>query len=150
MPCIKFSFDPKVGPVLKLGFTPPGAIGDAAARQGTGAGQVTGAQALVDTGASVTCVTEEVARHANLPLIGKMPSAGVHGVREMNVYMADIILPFGDPTRAGDFSAQVTASRQVMEFQTNSSHYQALLGRDILCSGLLEMAGWDKSFIICM
>ncbi|MCY4486522.1 MAG: aspartyl protease family protein [Deltaproteobacteria bacterium] len=48
--------------------------------------------ALVDTGATRTCVTAEIARKAGLRVMGKTPISSVHGTEDANVYVADILL----------------------------------------------------------
>ena len=146
MPCITIQFNPAIGPLINLGIAQPGAVKTAAAEGKPPAFE--GCQALVDTGASVTCISREIAQKLELPPAGKMLMASASETREMNSYLVDIALPFGDPS-AGVTSI-VKSNMTVMEFEPNSQHYQALLGRDILDQALFSMTGYDNRFTICM
>ena len=95
-----------------------------------------GVNALVDTGATRTCVTAEVARKAGLRVMGKTPISSVHGIEDANVYLAEILLfvdlregESGVVPLQGCFATDVS----LVEFVTNSPHFDALLGRDVLC-----------------
>jgi hypothetical protein len=61
----------------------------------------------------------------------------------VNVYLADLILPFGD-------AGYVTPSAQVMEFvPPPGGPFQILIGRDIICRGSLTMS-FDGHFTFCL
>ena len=144
MPCLSVQFDPAVGPIVNLGVGKPNTMTPGAAAQDAARAYV----ALIDTGASITCLSPKVAEEVGLQPIGKRPTASAHGVQEVNLFLADIALPFGDPTKGA--LAMAAQSMQVMEFQPGPAVYQALLGRDIIYGGLFAMTGYDKRFTICM
>ena len=146
MPCTSIQFNPAVGPLLTIGIALPGAFKTAETESQPAT--ITPCQALVDTGASVTCISREIAQKIGLQPRGKLPMSSASETREMNSYLVDIAITFGDPT-AGVMSA-VKHSMIVMEFEANSQHYQALLGRDIIDQALFSIAGYDKRFTICM
>ena len=50
-------------------------------------------QALVDTGAAQSCIDSGIAMTLNLPIIDRMQVAGVHGLGEVNVHLAQILIP---------------------------------------------------------
>ena len=49
--------------------------------------------ALIDTGASDSCIDSGVAESLNLPAIDNRPVSGAHGSQYVNVYMAQIYIP---------------------------------------------------------
>jgi predicted aspartyl protease len=50
--------------------------------------------ALIDTGASSTCLTAKVINQVGLSPIGKQPVGGVHGQRPTNIYNFQVGIPF--------------------------------------------------------
>lgn len=147
MPCITTHFDPAIGPLVNLGIALPAALG--VARDST-AGEVIvhSVMALVDTGASVTCISAEVAAMAGLQVAGKQRMSSATEAREVNTYLADVALPFGAAGKST--MAMVSEAMMLMEFNAGSAKYQALLGRDIIARGLFSMIGYDRRFTICM
>ena len=51
------------------------------------------AQALVDTGASQSCIDNRIAQSLELPVVDKMTISGVGGPKEHNMYLAQIHIP---------------------------------------------------------
>jgi hypothetical protein len=99
--------------------------------------------ALLDTGASVTCISPAVAQAAGLQVMGMHPMISATQAIPVNVYLADLILPFG----AAGF---VTQGAQVMEFvPPPGGPFQILIGRDIICRGSLTMS-FDGHFTFCL
>lgn len=147
MPCITRVFDPGVGPLINLGIAKPGTLQRVPTNSPS---EIHAFVALVDTGADGTCISAEIVRRVGLSLAGKIDMASATGVEPANFYLADVALPFGDPTSGVAIQTLVSESMEVMEFQLDSSHYQALLGRDILSKGLFSMSSYDKRFTICM
>ena len=145
MPCASFKLDPNKGPTLNLGISTPGTV-KPALQAGT-QHVLYRRTALVDTGASITCISREVADRAGLRPLGKKPVIGAGGVEEMNVYLVDVVLPIGDPGHPGT-SQLVKEEMEVMEF-AGTADIQALLGRDIIKQCLFIMSGWDSSFTLC-
>jgi hypothetical protein len=147
MPCITLPFDPAVGPLLNIGIAPAAAL--VSAQQGAPL-DVTACVALIDSGASITCVSAALAARVGLKLLGMRPVAHAQGMTAANLYLADVALPFGDISKGVAVATMPIQSIQVMEFQPNSAPFEALLGRDIICMGLLTIIGYDRRFTICM
>ena len=137
------SFRPDIGPLVHLGISIPAAI------RGAQSPKFHAIQALVDTGAAVTCISTQVASAVGVRPAGKMPLVSATQSIPVNTYVVDVALYLGDPTSHTTLAA-VSENQQVMEFNASSGNYQALLGRDILCKGLLSVAGWNGTFSICM
>ncbi len=71
------------------------------------------------------------------------PVHSAAGVHPANVYLADLILPFGP----GGFGLSV---KQIMEFAGPAGGpFQMLLGRDVLCDGVLTV-NFDGTFTFCL
>ena len=49
--------------------------------------------ALVDTGASESCIDNKLAEELGLPVIDKMDMSGVSGMKKHNVYLASVHIP---------------------------------------------------------
>ena len=159
MPSLSIQYDPAIGPLIILFLSPPAvmrqivippaAVGAAPSRQP----QMFVASALIDTGASITSVTADLATLVELPLIGKRSLGTAGGVVSANIYVADIGVPFGlIPAAAPGTQVPVTGmntvmmeSIQVMEFACPSPHFKMLLGRDIICKGIFTI-GFDNRY----
>lgn len=153
MPSLSGSFNPTVGPLITLLLTPPAVLRGAMLPAGTvpQAPPIPAnvARALIDTGASITCVTAAMARSASLPLIGKRNMGTAGGTVPVNVYVADIGIPFsplpapapGQTTAVGVVaSSAVIPNVTILEFQCASPHFQMLPGRDVICRGVLTVS----------
>jgi predicted aspartyl protease len=93
-----------------------------------------GLQALVDTGATESCIDSLLASQLNLPIVDKRMIGGVHGSLQVNVHLAQVHIPSLDFTIYGMFSGvHLTAGGQ---------QHKALLGRTFLrhCSMSYEGA----------
>ena len=156
MPSLSASFNPALGPILSLFLTPPAVLQQAVQAIAAGPQQapvsVHAAQALVDTGASITSVTRQLAQTVGLPLIGMRPLGTAGGVVPANVYLADIAIPFGalpigapGQQMAANLPAVTIPDVTVMEFQSSSPQFNMLLGRDIISRGMLTI-GFDGRF----
>ena len=151
MPSISGSYNPDVGAIVQVAIMPieqiqnpdgtPKALGDMS--------QVQFFNALIDTGASCTCVSDHAAARAGLKAIGKSPMAGATGVTPKNKYafaVGFMINPKQDArgtVRSDMFLSLVNG----MEFDNHSGGFDVLLGRDIICSDVLNMS-FDGHFSI--
>lgn len=54
---------------------------------------VKGVRALVDTGATTSCIDSGLAMQLNLPIIDRQRIGGVGGVHEVNMHLAHIVIP---------------------------------------------------------
>src|SRR3989304_10077809 len=124
MPCLSGRFNANTGPLINVGVLQPGVLTPAAAGAPP---QVTTFPALIDSGASATCISPTVAQTVGLQPMGMRPmTSATHSV-PVNVYLVDLLLPFAS-------AGYLVQGTQVMEFApAGASPFQILLGRDILC-----------------
>ena len=115
------------------------------------------ATALVDTGATTTCVSGAYAGRVGLQPVGKMAMHGVGGPVYHNSYLFHVGFPFAmppgvlmpgsPPPRPGEVQFQVHILAKVIhgaEFQAPPA-FEVLLGMDVLSTGTLVVQG-DGSF----
>ena len=138
MPSISFQYEPAVGPVIHILFTQAGALSSQVER-------TSGADLLIDTGASITCISPELAKRIGLRSLGKEPVVVASGTASLNTYLVDMLIPFTEPARTQGQTFPVE-NIQVMEYLGNTSRYQGLLGRDIIDRGIFMLAGWDGKY----
>lgn len=123
MPCLSGRFVPSTGPLINVGVLQPGTF----APPGGAPAQITTFPALIDTGASISCISPNVANTVGLRPMGMRPMISATHLVPVNVYLADLVLPFGT-------AGFVLQGQQVMEFvPAGGSSFQILVGRDILC-----------------
>ena len=80
--------------------------------------------ALIDTGASHSCVDSDLARDLSLPVANRKEIAGLHGAATSNVHLAQIYIPGLTLVVDGQFfGARLAAGRHP---------HLAIIGRDIL------------------
>ena len=137
MPCISGQYDTDVGILLQVGLAPGGRIEDIHQRahvtSDTHAQVVASrAQALVDTGASKTSMSRQMADDLALGPSGLIEVQGVTGSTKVNTYYVDFILSFGP-------QSLVVAGMEVCEFDPGMAPFQVLIGRDIIGRGVLTM-----------
>lgn len=80
--------------------------------------------ALVDTGASQSCVDDALARQLGLPLVDRQPMGALAGEYVANVYMAQAFVPVFGTTHYGRLIG--------VEMAKTGFQQKALLGRDFL------------------
>ena len=89
--------------------------------------------ALVDTGASESCIDSGLAMRLNLPIVDQRPISGIHGAGLVNVHLAHILIPTLAFTIYGPFcGVDLIAGGQ--------AHY-ALIGRTFLQSFTMVYEG---------
>jgi hypothetical protein len=81
-------------------------------------------QALVDTGATESCIDSALAMNLNLPIIDRRLISGAHGAREVNVHLAQIHVPSLAFTVNGPFCA--------VDLVGGGQSHLALIGRTFL------------------
>ena len=84
----------------------------------------TGLQALVDTGATESCIDSLLAAQLNLPVVDKKMTAGAHGAKEVNVHMAQVYIPSLNITIVGTFAG--------VDLRAGGQPHDALIGRTFL------------------
>ena len=100
-------------------------------------------QALVDTGASTTCVSRSVVNELGLEATGMIKLGTAGGTVDVHVYSLHVGL-VGAPSRNPDGTVstdlQMIAGLQAPEFEPGGAAYQVLMGRDILRRGVLNVS----------
>jgi predicted aspartyl protease len=82
------------GPVIQVSVMVEENIAKTLAQQGQQVPQPKTGWALIDTGASVTCIDEQAAKDLNLPAIDVVPMASAsHHQTQQNVYPVQILIP---------------------------------------------------------
>jgi hypothetical protein len=81
-------------------------------------------RALVDTGATTSCIDSGLAMQCNLPIIDRQRVGGIGGVHDVNMHLAQIHVPLLNYTIYGSFAG-------VDLIAGGQAHY-ALMGRTFL------------------
>jgi hypothetical protein len=127
--------------------------------EGSFAGPAIGARALVDTGATTTCISSRLAGALKIEPIGKVPLQGVAKVSYHNSYLFLVGFPLALPVgviptaqlrlRApGEVQSQIHILQPVIqgcEFDPGNAGFDVLLGMDVIRTGTLVVQG-DGSF----
>ena len=124
MPCISGTFDANVGILLLVAALPSGTAKVAQGAQGV--------HGLVDTGATLTCISPKLATDIGLAPHGKSIMRGTTGTKSVNSYHVDFILGFGSLN-------VVVPNLVVSEFISMGTPFDVLVGRDVICRGVLTM-----------
>lgn len=90
-------------------------------------------EALVDTGAELSGIDNDLAARLGLPIVGRLQMAGVHGIAEVNMYIGQIFIPFLHATFYSKFAGAALRS--------SSQGHDALIGRDFLKNGTMIYEG---------
>ena len=96
--------------------------------------------ALVDTGATESCLDLELAVALDLPVVSKGPVSGVSGVIEADDYMAQIHIPELNFTLTGPFAG--------VRIRAGGHPFYALLGRTFLRHFSMHYDGRTGAIII--
>lgn len=132
MPSISGKFDKQKGIIIQIGVAAAGSFGHSTnGRKPVAIQQI---PALVDTGATNTCLSPAVINELGISAVGKIPIQGVGGVHPTNIYRVDLMLIYGP-------QQMVRPNIQITEFKAGiHSPFQALLGLDVLGDGVLTMS----------
>ena len=126
MPCLSGDYDPTVGILLQV----------AVLRGGTLESQIPGEApvfaGLLDTGADVTCISDRVVSLLDLQPTGKRQVVGATGTGVTNQYFVDLLLQFGSQHLG-------IPNHEVMALGTGAPNFDVLVGRDIICRGVLTV-----------
>jgi hypothetical protein len=93
--------------------------------------------ALIDTGATISCIDDALAQQLQLPLINQLHTTGAHGGGMLNVYLAFLAIPALNVTQAGAFLGAI--------MNTPGQSHRALLGRSLLRDMLFVYDGRSGS-----
>ena len=83
-----------------------------------------GLHALVDTGATESCIDSLLAAQLNLPIVDKRNVSGVHGSREVGIHLAQVYVPSLGFTINGAFAG--------VDLRAGGQLHSALIGRTFL------------------
>ena len=148
MPCIAGTYNPAVGPLVQLAIIKP----SAEILSGTPDLQlvpITGAlrsptfyNALIDTGATVTCISPRIVQEVGLQPTGKSMMTGSTGSSAVNTYQFGVGFltnPRQTPTGqvAGILDVRIVDG---LEFAVQGAAFDILLGRDIICAGQFSLS----------
>lgn len=102
--------------------------------------------ALLDTGATCTCITKRVAESVGLLPIGKVPIHGVSGLSYHNNYLFCVGFPvsrqdYADPRQQVMETHIADVQVQGAELVIPGGEFDVLLGMDILSTGSLAVEG---------
>lgn len=126
------------GPIIEVVIVPPQPVIERIKAKGE---KVPGqkAIALIDTGATCTCIDKTIAQTMELVShdIKRVQTAG--GDDMQYLYDAGIILPLAQ-------NAIFTV--QVLEAKLEKQPYKVLIGRDVLRNCTLIYNGWDNSYTL--
>ncbi|MDE2914260.1 MAG: retropepsin-like aspartic protease [Paracoccaceae bacterium] len=136
MPAFSGQFDWDIGLVWQVGFIAGNVLQ-------SNQGVLHMSPALVDTGASKTCISKSIAEELGLLPTGKIDMQTAGGIIAANVYEVQIAFVFAnapDSKFPASGEGQVVARTQVSEFDPGKNPYRAPIGRDILRLGVLSMS----------
>ena len=95
-------------------------------------------KALFDTGAMNSCVTFDLAKKLALLPTSKILIAGVHGVKDCNVHVIKIGIPFPSP----DDKLRVEYKNEIEVYEIDDNPaWQMIVGMDIIQDGILIVDG---------
>ena len=81
-------------------------------------------EALVDTGADESCIDSLLAAQLKLPVVDQRLLRGVHGIRSVNMHVAQVHIPALKFTQYGQFAA--------VDLAGGGQRLKALIGRTLL------------------
>lgn len=105
--------------------------------------------ALLDTGATSTCISERVVMDVGLVPTGKTIMTGATGELEVDEHFFGIgFITSLEPQPTGEVSSRLEMrSVRGSLFQVGSLQFDVLVGRDILCEGVFTMS-FDGHFTL--
>jgi hypothetical protein len=148
MPCISGNYSPAAGPLIQvaiisdimaLGDVPPGEVSP----------EMHLFTALIDTGASGTCISNKVVADCGLVPTGRTLMTGATGesvVDQFTFGVGFLLSPHQTPTGFVQTELNVRAV-QGCQFHNGGVGFDVLLGRDIICGGSFSLS-FDGHFIL--
>ena len=142
MPCWSGNYNPAVGIIVQVAVLPqPQLSALHSPAPGSPAPNFTMFAALIDTGASVTCISSNVVQQLALQPSGKTKMSGSTGAPTVDQYTFLVGFLFGQQGPTGMISGPVNVHLvQGCEFINHGFGFDVLIGRDILCKGALHMS----------
>jgi hypothetical protein len=131
MPCLNLPIEP-VGPVIELGISAP----LSQQTQGSGSLPVQWIRAIVDTGCTHTSLHSSIAHGCGLSAISKGSANTPGGNVITNIYHGDLVLK---PLIGNSPFEWRFPDWQIIEMVSPNPAFDALLGMDLIRSGLLTI-----------
>ena len=94
---------------------------------------ITQVKALIDTGATFSCIDDDLAQSLDLPLVDRRMFCLLNGKRELNAYLAHIVVPALSLFQHGIFYG--------LSFDEIDRPYRAVIGRTFLRDMMLVYDG---------
>jgi hypothetical protein len=150
MPCVAGNYNPAVGVLVQVAILPQSQLAALRVPQQSPPQNLTMFTALVDTGASVTCISRNVVQTIGLQPSGKTSMSGSTGQNIVDQYTFLVGFLFGaQQAPTGAISGQLNAHLvQGCEFTSHGFGFDVLIGRDILCKGTLSLS-FDGHYLLC-
>lgn len=120
------------GALLRVQIGIPKALADQLRAQGQAVPPPQTTMGMIDTGASISTVSEAVASAAGLQSTGSVPISGVGGTQERPVMSAAVMLP--------EYGVSVDPI-EIVAVSINAPGFEILIGRDILAALELKYTG---------
>ncbi len=141
MPSLSINYNPAIGPLIQVAILPPG-FSTTQTYPPTSPMNLRHYMALMDTGASHTCIGAKVIADLGLAPVGKQSVGGVHGLQATNLFQFEVGLVFPQvPLATGMMQANLAAfPASGTEFVNRGCAFDVLLGRDVLCRGAFSMS----------
>ncbi|MFA6209143.1 MAG: hypothetical protein WCT03_11235, partial [Candidatus Obscuribacterales bacterium] len=136
-----------LGPVIQVEIHAPDALIASLVAAGLPIPPAVNGLALIDTGASVSCVEDSVMSMLGVNPIGVQNVRGVAGQNQHSVYPAKLVFP--PNVGAFAFSSMVGVNL-AGQGHAGLPPFVALVGRDILMNGLLVYNGTNGSFTLAL
>ena len=95
--------------------------------------------ALIDTGATASCVDKSLATSLGLQIVDRQSSVGIGGVQEFDLYLAQIYIPRLGWGTHGSFQGVHLSDKN------GNVPYHAILGRTFLTDFRMVYDGWTGS-----
>ena len=92
-----------------------------------------GLSALIDTGATESCIDSLLAATLNLPIVNRRKLAGAHGAKEVNMHLAQV--------RIVDLSVTIYGEFAGVDLIAGGQKHHALIGRTLLLNFTMTYDG---------
>jgi len=149
MPCVAGNYNPAVGVIVQVAILPHSQLTTVRAQPQSPPQNLTFFAGLVDTGASVTCISNNVVQTVGLQPSGRTSMSGSTGQNIVDQYT--FVVGFMFPTQqspTGAVSGQLHLHLvQGCEFMSHGFGFDVLIGRDILCKGSLSLS-FDGHYVL--
>jgi hypothetical protein len=144
MPCVTRQFDPAAGPVLHVFLSPP--LQGGPPRESA----MVPAWALIDTGASHSGVTAELAGLARLPEFAPVAARTPAGTLVRRAFAGAILIPEKDRgARPQGQMMMFPGDIPLAEVDSHGEEWHLLIGRDLLRHCYFGFTGYAEQFTLC-